>query len=156
MRQHMKVRWVVVAGIHHKLGMGQTYQGWHFASLMQWLHCFTCALHPKPRASPPSAWATRASPKRRKAQGAVGGSFNSREFFHGKSEAFVSRMRWTAALLGFMPPCFTVGWALRAAGPSTTALTSLWLLQLLGLLAERWCFFAEARQPQNLHCQSVA
>ena len=91
-----------------------------------------------------------------KAQGALGGSFNSREFFHGKSEAFVSRMRWTAALLGFMPPCFTVGWALRAAGPSTTALTSLWLLQLLGLLAERWCFFAEARQPQNLHCQSVA
>ena len=71
MRQHMKVRWVVVAGIHHKLGMGQAYQGWHFASLMQWLHCFSCALHPNPRASPPSACATRALPKRRTARWAA-------------------------------------------------------------------------------------
>jgi DMSO reductase anchor subunit len=28
--------------------------------------------------------------------------------------------------------------------------------QFLGLLAERWFFFAEARHPQNLYYQSVA
>jgi DMSO reductase anchor subunit len=30
------------------------------------------------------------------------------------------------------------------------------LLQYLGLLAERWYFFAEARHPQNLYYQTMA
>jgi DMSO reductase anchor subunit len=29
-------------------------------------------------------------------------------------------------------------------------------VQFLGLLAERWSFFAEARHPQNLYYQTVA
>jgi DMSO reductase anchor subunit len=29
-------------------------------------------------------------------------------------------------------------------------------VQYLGLLAERWYFFAEARHPQNLYYQSMA
>jgi DMSO reductase anchor subunit len=29
-------------------------------------------------------------------------------------------------------------------------------VQFLGLLAERWSFFAEARHPQNLYYQGVA
>ena len=91
-----------------------------------------------------------------KAQGAMGGSFNTREFFHGRSDAFVDRMRWTAALLGFALPCLAVAWALRVSGISALLLAALWLLQMLGLLAERWCFFAEARHPQNLYYQSVA
>jgi DMSO reductase anchor subunit len=30
------------------------------------------------------------------------------------------------------------------------------VLQYLGLIAERWYFFAEARHPQNLYYQSMA
>ena len=85
-----------------------------------------------------------------KTQGTVGGSYNPGGFFHGKGEAFVSRMRRTAVLLGFVRPCCAVGWVLRAAGPSTTALASLWLLQMLGLLGEHWYFFANAQHPQIL------
>ena len=59
-------------------------------------------------------------------------------------------MRRTAALLGLVRPCCAVAWVLRAAAPSTTALASLWLLQMLGLLGEHWYFFANAQQPQIL------
>lgn len=93
-----------------------------------------------------------------KSQGAIGGSFNTREFFHGKSPAFVARMRWGAALLGFALPglALAAAWATPAAGLPASALAWPWLLQMLGLLAERWCFFAEARHPQNLYYQAVA
>jgi DMSO reductase anchor subunit len=30
------------------------------------------------------------------------------------------------------------------------------VLQYVGLLAERWYFFAEARHPQNLYYQAIA
>ena len=54
------------------------------------------------RCSPPSACATRASSP--KSPGMMAGSFNSREFFHGRSARFVRDMRWAAALLGFLLP----------------------------------------------------
>jgi DMSO reductase anchor subunit len=84
-------------------------------------------------------------------QGAMGGSFNTREFFHGQSEVFVRRMRWGAALLGFALP------ALVLAGGARGVLTlgAMALVQLLGLMAERWSFFAEANHPQNLYYQRV-
>ena len=91
-----------------------------------------------------------------KTEGTVGGSYNPSGFFQGKGEAFVSRTRRPSALLVFVRPCCAFGWVLRAAGPSTTALASLWLLQMLGLLAERGRLFANARQQQNLFYQSVA
>jgi sulfite dehydrogenase (quinone) subunit SoeC len=84
-------------------------------------------------------------------QGAMGGSFNTREFFHGRSEAFVGRMRWVAAVLGFALPAA----ALATAPPTTLLLPALAVVQWLGLLAERWVFFAEARHPQNLYYQRV-
>jgi len=84
-------------------------------------------------------------------QGAMGGSFNTREFFHGRSEGFVGRMRWVAGLLGFALPA-----AVLATAPAgTLLLPALAALQWLGLLAERWVFFAEARHPQNLYYQRV-
>ncbi len=84
-------------------------------------------------------------------QGAMGGSFNTREFFHGRSENFVGRMRWIAGVLGFVLPAA----ALATAPPSALLLPALAALQWLGLLAERWVFFAEARHPQNLYYQRV-
>jgi DMSO reductase anchor subunit len=35
-------------------------------------------------------------------------------------------------------------------------LAAAFLVQYLGLLAERWFFFAQANHPQNLYYQSIA
>lgn len=88
-----------------------------------------------------------------KSQGAMGGSFNTREFFHGRSAAFVRGMRWTAVLLGFVLPVSAL--ALGSARGPAVLLALLFLLQYVGLLAERWSFFAEANHPQNLYYRTV-
>lgn len=39
---------------------------------------------------------------------------------------------------------------------STTLPILAFLIQYLGLIAERWYFFAEAKHPQNLYYQSIS
>jgi DMSO reductase anchor subunit len=86
------------------------------------------------------------------AQGAMGGSFNTREFFHGRPREVVRAARWTLLALVFPVPA-----ALMLAAPqSVPALAAAFLLQYAGLLAERWYFFAEAKHPQNLYYQAIA
>jgi sulfite dehydrogenase (quinone) subunit SoeC len=87
-----------------------------------------------------------------KSQGAMGGSFNTREFFHQRTPAFVRQVRWTAVLLGFVIPIA----ALAAGVRSPLVLTALFLMQYAGLLAERWSFFAEGQHPQNLYYRSIS
>ena len=93
-------------------------------------------------------------------QGAMGGSFNTREFFHGRAPAVLRTMRWLFLLLAFAAPLVLLAFALVGAGGSPAALRVLLAaavcLQSAGLLAERWYFFAEARHPQNLYYQAVA
>jgi DMSO reductase anchor subunit len=84
-------------------------------------------------------------------QGAMGGSFNTREFMHRAGGATVTRVRWAAALLGFALPAAAL--ALGARAP--LALAAVFVLQWIGLLAERWSFFTEARHPQNLYTQAT-
>jgi len=82
------------------------------------------------------------------------GSFNTREFFHGASAAAVRHVR--LALHGL---CFALPLALMAAvgaGAPLALLPLALLLQVPGLLAERWLFFAQARHPQNLYYQTVS
>ncbi len=86
------------------------------------------------------------------AQGAMGGSFNTREFFHGRRQEVVRAVRWTFLALGFPAPALF----LLSAGNSAALLALAFLLQYAGLLAERWYFFAEARHPQNLYYQAIA
>jgi DMSO reductase anchor subunit len=81
------------------------------------------------------------------AQGAMGGSFNTREFFHGRPREVVRAARWTFLALVFPAPA-----ALLLAGEAPAAFAC----QFAGLLAERWYFFAEARHPQNLYYQAIA
>lgn len=85
------------------------------------------------------------------AQGAMGGSFNTREFFHGRPREVVRAVRWTFLALVFPVPAL-----LLLAGSSPLILVTAFLLQYAGLLAERWYFFAEARHPQNLYYQAIA
>jgi DMSO reductase anchor subunit len=86
------------------------------------------------------------------AQGAMGGSFNTREFFHGRAREVVRAVRWTFLALTFPVPAVV----LLAFPGSAAMLAFAFALQYAGLLAERWYFFAEARHPQNLYYQVIS
>jgi len=88
------------------------------------------------------------------AQGAMGGSFNTREFFHGKSASFLSAIKVTFLLLAFAVPLLSL--TVNLTYPSVLLLAIAFVAQYAGLLAERWYFFAEARHPQNLYYQGVS
>lgn len=86
-----------------------------------------------------------------RSMGMMGGSFNTREYFHGKSQAFLRTIKPTFLLLAFVAPL-----ALLAVGTYTPALLGFaFLIQYIGLLAERWFFFAQANHPQNLYYQTI-
>ena len=89
-----------------------------------------------------------------KTQGFMGGSFNTREFFHGRSRAFLRSIKWLFLVGVFVVPAslLVAGFSGAAAGLLLTAFA----IQYLGLIAERWFFFAQANHPQNLYYQSVA
>lgn len=86
------------------------------------------------------------------AQGAMGGSFNTREFFHGRPREVVRAARWAFLALVFPVPAMFLLFASHSPG----VLFFAFVLQYAGLLAERWYFFAEARHPQNLYYQAIA
>ena len=88
-----------------------------------------------------------------RSMGFMGGSFNTREYFHGKSNATLESVR-----LFFMACVFALPVALLAASnamESEYLPIPAFLVQYIGLLAERWYFFAEAKRPQNLYYQTV-
>jgi DMSO reductase anchor subunit len=108
----------------------------------------------KPRSTLQSAIGIKHPRIVQKAQGMMGGAFNTREFFHGKSRAFMRSLKWIFLVLTFPVPA-----ALVVAGLALGSLPLLGLasaVQYLGLLAERWFFFAQANHPQNLYYQAVA
>lgn len=101
----------------------------------------------KPRSSMASAIGVKHPRIAQKAQGAMGGSFNTREFFHGRSAAALRNVKWLFLLAAFVVPA-----ALLAAGLAAAAFA----VQFCGLLAERWFFFAQANHPQNLYYQVIS
>jgi len=88
-----------------------------------------------------------------KAQGAMAGSFNTREFFHGASPGRYRSIKWIFLLLVFPVPVLLLTAAL--ASQSSGVLLAAFVIQYAGLLAERWFFFAQANHPQNLYYQTV-
>jgi DMSO reductase anchor subunit len=88
-----------------------------------------------------------------RSMGFMGGSFNTKEYFHGASDATLHTVR-----LFFLLNVFAVPVALLAA---SNALASAYLpmlafaVQYIGLVAERWYFFTEGKHPQNLYYQTV-
>lgn len=89
-----------------------------------------------------------------RSQGLMGGSFNTREFFHHRTLHFLRSVKWTFLLLAFvLPVLLLVAGALHASA----ALFGLaFAVQYVGLLAERWYFFAQANHPQNLYYQTIS
>lgn len=86
-------------------------------------------------------------------QGAMGGSFNTREFFHHKSAAFLQSIKVFFLIAVFVAPVtlLVIGWTNNLF----TLLAIAALVQYVGLLAERWFFFAQANHPQNLYYQAT-
>jgi DMSO reductase anchor subunit len=90
-----------------------------------------------------------------KAQGAMGGSFNTREFFHHKSLTKIEAIKNTFLLLVFPIPILLLLVAASGMAPLYLAVAAF-VIQYFGLIAERWYFFTEGRHPQNIYYQSVA
>ena len=106
----------------------------------------------RPRSTLQSAIGVKHPMIRQRAQGFMGGSFNTREFFHGRSAAALRTLKWFFLAAGFAVPA-----ALLALAPASPAVLLLAVaVQLAGLLAERWFFFAQARHPQNIYYQAVS
>ena len=101
-----------------------------------------------------TAIGVRHSQIQQKAQGSMGGSFNTREFFHGKKLSFLKSIKWIFMILVFPVPL-----ALLVAAMYNQQATILFVLafaiQYIGLLFERWFFFAQANHPQNLYYQTI-
>lgn len=89
-----------------------------------------------------------------KAQGFMGGSFNTREFFHGQSPELLLTVKWCFLLSVFPLPLLCL--ALGVIAASKEMLFIAFAMQYLGLLAERWFFFAQANHPQNLYYQNIS
>jgi DMSO reductase anchor subunit len=101
-----------------------------------------------------SAIGVRHSRIEQRAQGFTGGSFNTREFFHGASEGKLAWIRRGFVTLAFAGPLVLLAAAM--ASDRTWLALPAFALQLPGLMLERWYFFAEARHPQNLYYRTVS
>ncbi len=108
----------------------------------------------KPKSTLHSATGIRTPHLVQKSMGMSAGSFNTREFFHGRTALFLKNLKWLFLLCGFVLPALCAAWAL-AGGPALAWMLAV-ALQVPGLLAERWFFFAQARHPQNLYYQVVS
>jgi sulfite dehydrogenase (quinone) subunit SoeC len=108
----------------------------------------------KPKSTLQSAIGLNARQIQQKSMGMSAGSFNTREFFHRASAVGLKNIKWGFLLFGFALP------ALLLTVIMWTGARSAWLvvvpIQYVGLLGERWFFFAQARHPQNLYYQVVS
>lgn len=95
-----------------------------------------------------------------RAQGFMGGSFNTREFFHNAPRWAFRSVKWVFLVLVFPIPAVLIwaglSWHAVGLAAGGTVLIAAFLVQYLGLLAERWFFFAQANHPQNLYYQVVS
>ncbi|BBU27634.1 DMSO reductase [Burkholderia sp. THE68] len=103
----------------------------------------------RPKSTVQSATGIKGPNVVQKSRGFTAGAFNLREFFHGRSPEAIARIKWT-----FLVGAFGVPFVLMLLGISTQSVALFCLAsvtQYLGLVAERWFFFAEARHPQNIY-----
>ena len=100
-----------------------------------------------------SAIGVRDTRIKQRSMGFMGGSFNTREYFHGVSMMVLRFIKWIFLSMTFVFPVI-----LLSAGMTTSSemiLMTAFIVQYLGLVAERWFFFAQANHPQNLYYQTV-
>jgi len=108
----------------------------------------------KPKSNLASATGIKGRNIRQTSMGFMGGSFNTREFFHHQTDRVISNIRKITLLLTYVGPMILLGFSMNS--PSIAQIAIALLMHYIGLLAERWMFFAEANHPQNLYYQRVS
>lgn len=100
-----------------------------------------------------TALGVRHSKIQQKSMGFMGGSVNTRDFFHHASLFMFKSIKWIFLIMVFPVPLLLL-WA-GISDNSLNLLIAAFIVQYAGLLAERWFFFAQANHPQNLYYQTV-
>ncbi len=108
----------------------------------------------KPKSNLASATGIKGSNIRQTSMGFMGGSFNTREFFHHQTDRVISNIRKIILLLTYVGPMILLAFSMNS--PNIAQIAIALLMHYIGLLAERWMFFAEANHPQNLYYQRVS
>ncbi len=135
----------------------QFYGGWAIALTLFALITRSAALirntKIKYKSNLSSAIGIRHTNIKQKAQGSMGGSFNTREYFHGAKPILFKSIKWVFLVLVFVIPVLLLSAALTTNIFALFALA--FIVQYTGLIAERWFFFAQANHPQNLYYQTI-
>ncbi len=108
----------------------------------------------RPKSTIQTAIGIRHNQIKQKAMGFMGGSMNTRDFFHGKTALFFRSVKSVFMILVFAIPLVMLIIALIK--PSVMILAIATASMYLGLVAERWYFFAEGNHPQNIYYQVIA
>jgi sulfite dehydrogenase (quinone) subunit SoeC len=108
----------------------------------------------KPKSNLASATGIKGSNIRQTSMGFMGGSFNTREFFHHQTDRVISNIRKIILLMTYIGPMILLAFSMNS--PNIAQIAIALLMHYIGLLAERWMFFAEANHPQNLYYQRVS
>ncbi|MBU3607580.1 dimethyl sulfoxide reductase anchor subunit family protein [Polynucleobacter nymphae] len=108
----------------------------------------------KPKSNLASATGIKGNNIRQTSMGFMGGSFNTREFFHHQTDRVISNIRKIILLMTYIGPMILLAFSMNS--PSIIQIAIALLMHYIGLLAERWMFFAEANHPQNLYYQRVS
>jgi sulfite dehydrogenase (quinone) subunit SoeC len=108
----------------------------------------------KPKSNLSSATGIKGSNIRQTSMGLMGGSFNTREFFHHQTDRVIANLRKIILLCAYVIPMILMAYTITI--PSVLMIALALVINYLGLLAERWMFFAEANHPQNLYYQRVS
>ena len=108
----------------------------------------------KPKSNLASATGIKGSNVRQTSMGFMGGSFNTREFFHHQTDRVISNIRKIILLMSYIGPMILLAFSMNS--PNIAQIAIALLMHYIGLLAERWMFFAEANHPQNLYYQRVS
>ena len=107
----------------------------------------------KYKSSPQTAIGIRHNNIVQKAQGAMGGSFYTREYFHGKTDYFLKSIKWLFMMLVFPLPVIMLSAAMGQ--DNSQVFVAAFIVQFIGLIAERWFFFAQANHPQNIYYETI-
>ncbi|MDH5573468.1 MAG: dimethyl sulfoxide reductase anchor subunit [Gammaproteobacteria bacterium] len=107
----------------------------------------------KYKSSIQTAIGIRHSQIRQTAMGFMGGSVNTRDFFHHQTRLFMKSIKWIFILLAFIMPLFLLWLGMEQS--NTAILLLAFIIQYAGLIAERWFFFAQANHPQNIYYQTI-
>lgn len=112
----------------------------------------------KPKSTVQSATGIRHGKVEQKSRGFTASAFNTREFFHGQSAGALQTIKAGFVTAAFAAPFVLTGAGALAPRSSAAALVlgAAFVVQYLGLIAERWFFFADAAHPQNIYYQRAS